>query len=233
MAPPTSRVAAWMPAGMLDWPGRVAVTVFVSGCNLRCPYCHNPSLLTPSDSLGTWPELCAYIERRRSWIDGLVLTGGEPTCDPQLVPLLETFAALNVPVKLDTNGMEPDVLARILKRKLVSYVALDVKALPAHYQRFTGPTDAEERLTESIRLITRSGVDSEFRTTCYPDVVSRDDLVQIARMLVGGDRYVLQQFRPDTTLSPKARIHAPWDPTELLQIARECDSFIPTSTRGI
>lgn len=232
---PTKRLAGWLSAGMLDWPGRVAATLFVSGCQMRCPYCHNPSLIEPaSDSCdATWSEVLGYLERRRSWVDGFVITGGEPTTDPDLIPLLERLSSAEIPVKLDTNGLRPDVLKTVMARKLVSYVALDIKAIRDGYGSLVARADAGDRVAESIALVLRSGLDHEFRTTCYPGAVQLEQLASIARELRGGQLYALQQFRPDTTLSPAARDQAPYAPLDLLEAARQCSGFIPTITRGV
>ncbi len=220
---------------MLDWPGRVAATLFLSGCQMRCPYCHNPSLIEPTaDSCdATWGEVLEYLERRRSWVDGFVITGGEPTEDPDLIPLLESLNAARIPVKLDTNGLRPDVLKSALTRKLVSYIALDVKAEPSGYECLTSVPDAAEKLRESVSLVLRSGLDHEFRTTCYPGVVRLEDLPSIAKSLSGGALYALQQFRAGTNLAARARDDRPYPPLDLLEAAQSCSAYIPTITRGV
>lgn len=229
----SDRVAAWMPAGMLDWPGRVAATLFLTGCQLRCPYCHNATLIAPQENHGEWESFVAYLERRRAWIDGVVVTGGEPTTDPNIERLLEAFAALDLPVKLDTNGMRPDLLGKFLKRGLLSYVALDVKTLPERYAILTALPDAEERIRASIMTLKKSSVDHEFRTTCYPGLVPLDHLPRIAGLLQGGNLYALQQFRSDTTLHAEASRREPHHPTELSNAAALCSEMIPTITRGM
>lgn len=229
----SNRVAAWMPAGMLDWPGRVAATLFLTGCQLRCPYCHNGTLIAPQDNHGEWESFIAYLERRRAWIDGVVITGGEPTTDPNIERLLEAFAALGLPVKLDTNGMRPDLLGKFLKRGLLSYVALDVKTLPERYAILTALPDAEERIRASIMTLKKSSVDHEFRTTCYPGLVPLDHLPRIAELLQGGNLYALQQFRSGATLHAEASRREPHHPAQLTIVAAQCSQMIPTITRGV
>lgn len=229
----SNRVAAWMPAGMLDWPGRVAATLFLTGCQLRCPYCHNGTLIPPQENRGEWESFVAYLERRRAWIDGVVITGGEPTTDPDIESLLRVLAAMELPVKLDTNGMRPDLLGKFLKRGLLSYVALDVKTLPERYSVLTALPDAEERIRASIMTLKKSSVDHEFRTTCYPGLVPLDHLPRIAELLQGGRLYALQQFRTDNTLHAEASRREPHHPAELTSVAALCTQMIPTITRGV
>lgn len=226
------RLAGVQRAGMLDWPGRVAATVFLSGCNLRCAYCHNPELVASPRRSESADSFFAYVADRRAWLDGVVITGGEPTLEPGLRPLLERLKREGMPVKLDTNGTAPEVLGELLYAGLVDFVAMDVKALPERYERVTGRADLWPAVERSIELVINSGVEHEFRTTCYPIAVGPNDLPKIASLLVGGQRYALQQFRPQRTLDPAAisvRAHAS---DTLCRAAERCRTYLPTIVRG-
>lgn len=225
-------IAGMHRAGMLDWPGRVTATVFLAGCPLRCPYCHNPELLQPGRNREGTAGLIEHMRERRAWLDGVVVTGGEPTAHPGLTDLLQLIASEGLPVKLDTNGTAPEVLRAVLADGLVSYVALDVKATPDRYARAAGK-DVWPDVQASIQVILDSGIDHEFRTTCYPLAVGPDDPVTIARSLDGGQRYVLQQFRPQMTLDPAAISVRPHDGQTLCRAADRCSAFLPTSVRGV
>jgi len=229
---PTQRIAGFTPAGMLDWPGRVAATVFLSGCDFRCPYCHNPALNRSSCDESQWGALRSYLRMRRSWIDGVVITGGEPTDDPGLVALLDALAQEAVPVKLDTNGSHPELLGRLIAERLVAYVAVDVKAVPDRYERATGRADAADRLMRSVEVVRESGIAHEFRTTVYPAVIEVDELVDIAQGLMGCDLYALQQFRPERTLDSSARHVEPYHRDDLEAARAECERYLPTILRG-
>lgn len=218
---------------MLDWPGRVAVTVFLTGCAYNCPFCHNPGLKRPTSDPEQFGALHEYIQMRRPWIDGVVITGGEPTEDPGLVGLAEYFRQQQVPVKLDTNGSNPEVLRTILRRGLVQHVAMDVKATPARYAEATGCPDAAETTRRSMELLVDSGVSHEFRTTAYPGVVEVADLPEIAASIKGAQSYVIQQFRPDRTLDPRAASVKPHHPDALRQARDACDLVVPTTLRGV
>lgn len=226
------RVAGFVPTSMLDWPGVVCTTIFVTGCTLRCPYCHNPELLTGDAPPHMWQSALSHIAIRRGWIDGVVISGGEPTTDPGLPRLLEDLATRGLPVKLDTNGTRPDVLGRVLADGLVEYVALDVKTFPERYD-LLGLPGAAEMVAESIDIVRDSGVRHEFRTTVFPPIITSDELPRLASPLTGGDAYVLQQFRPARTLDPDAASVTPVPPEALTRAASECSRYLPTTTRGV
>lgn len=227
------RLAGLQRAGMLDWPGRVTATAFLSGCTLRCPYCHNPELVHAPRRTQDAETLFELVRDRRAWLDGVVITGGEPTATPGIAELLRALKREGMPVKLDSNGTRPDVLGPLLAEGLVDYVALDVKATPERYERATGTRGAWGLVAESIALVIDSDVDHEFRTTCYPLAVGPDDAVHIAALLAGGRRYFLQQFRPARTLDPAAVSVRPHAPETLRAAADRCSRYLPTAVRGI
>jgi len=231
-APP--RIAGFLGSGMLDWPGRLASTIFLGGCNLRCPYCHNPELSRPPKRYAlTIDDVLAHVRSKRTWLDGVVITGGEPSCDPALDELLGALHAEHIPVKLDTNGTAPERLRSVLDAGLVDFVALDVKALPERYDRVTGAHGVWPLVERSIATVIASGVDHEFRTTCYPSAVDTADLPAIAAHLAGGRRYAIQQFRPQRTLDPGATSVRPHAPESLRRAAVCCTVHLPTVVRGV
>jgi pyruvate formate lyase activating enzyme len=180
-----------------------------------------------------WDRIVQDIDAKRSWLDGVVVTGGEPTEDPDLASLLAALSEVGVPVKLDTNGTRPDVLRHVLAEGLVSYVALDVKAIPSRYLEVTAQRGAASLVAESIERLIRSGVDHEFCTTAYPGAVELTDLPRIARAVSGGRLYVIQQFRSGLTLDPAASVARPYDDESLLAAARSCSTHLPTIVRGL
>jgi pyruvate formate lyase activating enzyme len=227
------RVAAIQRAGMLDWPGRVTATAFLAGCNLRCPFCHNPDLIGVPRRLEGTASLMALVRERRAWLDGVVITGGEPCSNRGLLDLLRELRYEGMPVKLDTNGTMPEVLRAVLAEGLADMVALDVKATPERYERATGVRELWPLVQRSIDAVISSGVDHEFRTTCYPLAVGPDDPASIASNLAGGRRYVLQQFRPTRTLDPAAVTVRPHSAETLCRAAERCSSYLPTAVRGV
>ncbi len=227
------KIAGIQRAGMLDWPGKVTATAFIASCNLRCPFCHNPELIGVPRRLEGEKPLFDLIRERRNWLDGVVVTGGEPCADPGLPDMLRRLKREGMPVKLDTNGTHPEVLVDLLTEGLVDFVALDVKATPERYERATGIREIWPLVECSLAAILASGVDHEFRTTCYPLAVGPDDLVTIAARLRGGQRYVLQQFRPSRTLDPAAVSVRPHASETLCRAAERCSVYLPTGVRGV
>jgi pyruvate formate lyase activating enzyme len=198
------------PCSFIDYPGRLAAVAFTRGCNLRCPYCHNPGLVAPP-----WPgaveegEVLALLAARRGKLDGLVVTGGEPTLQPDLLPFLRRVKSLGFAVKLDTNGTRPDVLRDLLTARLLDYVAMDLKDEPERYPEWLGDGGDPEALRRSIALLASSGVDHELRTTV---VLPRHDparLARMARVAAPAGRWVLQAYRPAAVLGPAAFCQPP------------------------
>ena len=181
---------------LLDFPGRLACTVFLGGCNLRCPFCHNASLVLPQGDVSgmTADELLAFLQKRRGRLQGVCVTGGEPTLCPDLPDLLRQIHLLGFEVKLDTNGTNPGMLRALLNEGLVDYVAMDIKNSPARYTETCGGADVLTQVKESAALLMESGVDYEFRTTLAHPLHTPEDMAAIGQWLHGAKRYFLQQF---------------------------------------
>jgi pyruvate formate lyase activating enzyme len=182
---------------LLDYPGRVATTVFTAGCNFRCPFCHNPELVLPERVSAVRrvldPGFFSELGDRRGFLDGVVISGGEPTVQPDLPDTCAQIKALGYLVKLDTNGTMPEVLASLLRDGLVDYVAMDIKAPLDAYSRMAGTAVQRETIERSIDLIRSEAAAYEFRTTVAPGL-SGDDLMRIADDLDGARAYWLQRF---------------------------------------
>lgn len=181
---------------LLDYPGKVACTVFLSCCNLRCPFCHNPALVLPDRATGglSTEELLAFLETRRGKIDGVCVTGGEPTLQPELPEFLEKLRSLGYAIKLDTNGTEPAMLEQLIHDGLLDYVAMDVKNSPARYAETCGGVDLLAQVKKSTALLMGGAVDYEFRTTVCAPLHTPRDMEELGRWLKGAKRYFLQPF---------------------------------------
>ena len=171
---------------LLDYPGKVACTVFLNGCNFRCPFCHNAELLgADAEPVMTTEELLAFLKKRRGVLDGVCITGGEPTIHPELSVLLRAVKELGYAVKLDTNGYRPDALEQILREGLVDYVAMDLKNSPAGYGDAVGISEPDlSRIGRSIRLLQDSGMDFELRTTVVSPIHSTDSVREMGKWLL-------------------------------------------------
>ena len=226
-------IAATISDSRADWPGRVSATVLLGGCNLRCPYCLVPEHVNRTRVDTTIARVAEQLSTRAHALEGVVVSGGEPTASPVLQPLLEALADVGLPVKLDTNGTSPDILAQIVADRLVSFVSLDVKTTPERYDRLTRGDRVWRRVERSVAVLAASAIDHEFRTTCYPFAVSAADLASIAARLAGGPRYALQQFVARRTLDPAAATVTPLAADELRLAAMRCSVHLPTVVRGV
>jgi pyruvate formate lyase activating enzyme len=201
MAP---EIKGFVEASFCDWDGKISTVVFLAGCNLRCPFCLNGDLVLAPDRLPSidFAALKSYLDRQRGWIDGAVITGGEPTIWDDLPEFAGRLRSLGLGVKLDTNGTNPAMLEDVLRRGLVDYVAMDVKApLDARYDRAAGVSVNLDAIRASIGiLLSLRGGSCEFRTTLVPGLVGEAEVVDIARALGAGARYVLQTFVPEKCL---------------------------------
>ena len=218
---------------LLDYPGAVACTVFLGGCDLRCPFCHNAELLDPDfPPLMDEQALLAFLRKRQGLLDGVCITGGEPLLRSDLPTLLREIRALGFRVKLDTNGTRPDRLRTILDEGLADYVAMDVKNSPARYAGTVGREHFDlAPIRESVSLLLEGRTDYEFRTTVVAELHNEDDIREIGRWIAGARRYFLQPFTDRETV-PMAGFSAPSQAQleAFLAIARE---FVPeTQLRG-
>ncbi|MEA3339006.1 MAG: anaerobic ribonucleoside-triphosphate reductase activating protein [Chloroflexota bacterium] len=216
-------IKGWIKTSLIDYPEHIATVLFTGGCDFRCPMCHNADLVLRPGELPTLPleEVWEFLSRRAGLVDGVVITGGEPTLQPDLPSFLRQARALELDIKLDTNGHNPDILESLLDEELVDYVAMDVKAPPAKYPRLAGRPDLDlQRVERSVALLRGSGVPCEFRTTIVPGLLTEEDVEEIARWIAGAERYVLQQFRPLGALDPSLEKATPY-PVERLQAMAE------------
>jgi pyruvate formate lyase activating enzyme len=223
----------------LDWDGKVSAVVFVPGCNFACPFCSNWLLVHEPDSL---PEVKLeniehFLGERRDFIDGVVITGGEPTIHPWLPELIKRFKALGMLFKLDTNGTNPEMLERLVTRdpRLVDYIAMDIKApLDGKYEAATGAKVDLEKIKASIKLIMASGIDYEFRTTVTPNLLGLPEIGAIARSIAGAKKYALQQFVPSHSLIKEMQALDPHPKETLQQMAELAKKYVPnTIVRGV
>jgi pyruvate formate lyase activating enzyme len=195
------RIGGFQKLTLVDFPGKVAATVFTQGCNFRCGFCHNPELglpqffqtpLSPEDILD-------HLDSRRGKLEGVVISGGEPTVQPGLVDFIARVKEMAFAVKLDTNGSHPEVLLSLLELHLIDYIAMDIKSSLGQYSRITGITCDTQKIQESIDLIIKSAVPYQFRTTLVKEFCSEQNLCEIRALIKEADHYILQPF----VLSPK------------------------------
>ncbi|WP_369681983.1 anaerobic ribonucleoside-triphosphate reductase activating protein [Malonomonas rubra] len=187
---------------MLDFPGRVASLVFTGSCNLTCPFCHNPGLVLEPQTFSDYPvsELLADLQNRRLFIDGVVISGGEPTLDAGLPAFLRQLKKLGLQVKLDTNGLLPQVLEELMEEQLLDYLAIDLKTLPERYPELHSHPVSVPNLLKTIGLAKIAPIEVEFRTTCVPQLIDAEVIDRLGELLRGAPLWVLQQFVPEHSL---------------------------------
>ncbi len=185
-----------------DFPGFIAATVFLGGCNFRCPFCHNADLVLRPGTLPTFPVdyFLAFLDVRKDWLEGVCITGGEPLMHADLDLLLAIIKERDLLVKIDTNGAYPGHLDSLIQRGLIDHVAMDVKTSFEKYPEAAGCDVCIEDLDKSIALITESGLDYAFRTTAVPGLVDREDIKKISLKLEGSKKLRIQQYVPTNTL---------------------------------
>lgn len=191
------RICGLQKLSMVDYPGKLAATVFTGGCNLRCPFCHNAPLVLRVAETPELPvdKVLTFLRSRKGLLDGVVLSGGEPLLQQGAADFLREVKSLGFALKLDTNGCYPEALAAILAEGLVDYVAMDIKNRPEKYPETVGIPDFDiTPIQESVRLLQSSGVDYEFRTTVVRELHTVDDIRAICGWLKGSKRWYLQQF---------------------------------------
>lgn len=220
---------------LIDYPGKLSCIFFLSGCNFTCPYCHNPDLargtLAPADRIPLETAF-EFLRKRQGMLEGVVLSGGEPTLESRLEEVCRRIRDLGYPIKLDTNGSRPDTLARLFKTGCIDYVAMDVKAPPALYTPDLTPHKVAAAIEDSIALIMSSGLDYEFRTTCASPFAGPENLVAIARSIRGARKYILQKFNLENVLDPDFFKRYPQQPdtAELEKIREEIAPLFETCT---
>ncbi len=219
---------------LIDFPGRLAATVFLTGCDFRCPFCYSAELVLPQ-KIKSQPKLSQkeffdFLKDRKGLLEGVVICGGEPTINRNLAQFIKKIKDLGYLVKLDTNGSNPVMLKTLIDKKLIDYVAMDVKAPKEKYKEVVGLlgcwTDKILRnIEKSINILKESKIDFEFRTTVIPNLLKKEDILKIAHWIKPAPKYFLQNFRPEKTIDPKFEKIKPYPQEYLLEIQKAISPF--------
>ena len=223
-------IRGFVEVSFLDWVGAVCSIIFLPNCNFRCPYCHNAELVLHPEKVQRIAEADVFsrLRRQKKWIEGVVVTGGEPTLSPTLPDLLRSLHKYGLKVKLDTNGSRPDVLRSLIEKKLIDYAVMDVKAPleQAKMDAVTGVTAPLDAIKESIEIVKSCGLPHQFRTTFCPKFLTLDDLDRIGEAIRGADVWTVQNFRNKNTLDPSLAAVEPMDGEELLALRPRLERFV-------
>jgi len=230
------KIGGLQKTSLLDYPGNVSAIIWTVGCNFRCPFCYNKTLvLGTTHSFFSEDEVFQFLEKRQGMLDGVVISGGEPLLQDDINEFIRRIKQLGYQVKIDTNGSLPEKLLELLKNHLVDYIAMDVKAPRGKYEMLVGGKVDLAKIAQSIELIKNSEVEYEFRTTVVPDLLQQEDIVEIAQWIQGAKRYYLQQFRinPPLVSSKLEKIH-PYTKEQLQQMCAAAQPFVQQcQVRGV
>jgi len=214
---------------LIDYPGKLACTIFTAGCNFLCPFCHNSELVCEKE-IGnikdiSEQEIFAFLEERKGFLDGVCITGGEPTINKEIIDFIQKIKDIGYLVKLDTNGSNPKILEKLLKRNSVDYVAMDIKAPRGRYSEIVCRDIDEETIDKSINLLKNSTIDFEFRTTVVPELLDKKDILEITNWIRGSKKYYLQKFIGHKTIDPRFENVKEYSDDYLIEIRNSISPF--------
>jgi pyruvate formate lyase activating enzyme len=218
-------IKAFVETSLIDWEGKISSCIFLPYCNLKCCFCQNHPLVVTPEHLKTIPfeRVMEYLLKHKEWTDGVVISGGEPTIYPQLPQFIEELKLLGFKIKLDTNGTNPKMLERLINDNLVEYISMDIKAPFPKYPMITSSEVNTNLIKESVQIIRASPKDYEFRTTVVPILLTKSDVGEIAKIIEGAKRYVLQKFIPQNARDHALRTLKPFgreDIEEMIALAK-------------
>ena len=220
---------------LLDYPDTISAIIWTIGCNFRCPFCYNKDLVFGRVVTISEEEVLSFLEKRKVMLEGLVISGGEPLLQDDIVSFAEKVKKMGYLIKIDTNGMYPEMLKELIDRKLVDYIAMDVKAPKNKYDSLSGVKTDIKKIEKSIEMIRSSLINYEFKTTFASNLLTREDIVEIAKWLKGSKRFYLQQFNNEANLiSSKLQNSKPYSKDELIDTLKDIKPYFEyCDVRGI
>jgi len=220
---------------LLDYPDTISAIIWTIGCNFRCPFCYNKDVVFGKVATISDDEVLSFLEKRKGMLEGLVISGGEPLMQDDIVSFAEKVKKMGYLVKIDTNGMYPEVLKELIDKKLVDYIAMDVKAPKNKYDSLSGVNTDIKKIEKSIDIIRNSSINYEFKTTFAPNLLTKKDIVEIAKWLKGSKRFYLQQFNNEANLiSSKLQNSNPYSKDELIDTLKDIKLYFEyCDVRGI
>lgn len=232
------RIGGLQKSTLIDYPGKVAATIFTLGCNYRCPFCQNPELVDPK-KIKKQPQIKEgaffdFLKSRQGLLDGVCLTGGEPLIQPDIFDFIKRIKKQGFLVKLDTNGSQPAKLKKLFQKNLLDFVAMDIKSSQENYSKAVGAKVNLKNIQQSIDLIRQSGMDYEFRTTAAPGIIDKKEIEKIGQWLKGAKKFALQQFRTEKTLDRSWQKIRPYSTEELKEMVKIAQPYFDrVELRGV
>ncbi|HMS93111.1 MAG TPA: anaerobic ribonucleoside-triphosphate reductase activating protein [Candidatus Saccharibacteria bacterium] len=225
---PSVPIGGVQKVSLVDYPGHVAAALFTIGCNMRCGYCHNPELVLPDRYIDSIPEqdVLLFLESRIGKLDGVVISGGEPTIHEGLPSLAARIKEMGYLVKLDSNGTHPDMIRQMLDEKTLDFMAMDIKGPLEKYQEIAAYPVDTVAVQRTIELLRHAGIGYEFRTTIVKSQLSPKDFESIGELIKGAPRFALQRFRPGTTLHPAFRYETTYSDEEFEELKKIMERYV-------
>lgn len=224
------RIGGFGRTSLLDWRGKVACVIYLTGCDFRCPYCHNKEIVVDPEKADDIDEerIFQFIQENSDFLDGVVISGGEPTIEPDLLKLIKKLRSLKMKIKLDTNGSNPDVLDDLIGAGYVDAVSMDVKSAltKEKYSAVAGVDVDPELIRRSIHIIMDSGIEYEFRTTVSPIFVKPEDIESICKEIKGAKLYTLQQFRSNVCIDSRLEAMDPYKESVIRKMADAAKQYV-------
>jgi pyruvate formate lyase activating enzyme len=222
------KIGGMQKVSLIDYPGLICATVFLQGCNFQCSYCHNPELVNPElfQPCLSEKEVLDFLKERRGKLDGVTITGGEPTIQNDLTSFIKKIKKLGLAVKLDTNGSRPQVIQALLDEKLLDFIAMDIKGPLDKYESIVDAAVDCKEIEKSIKIILKSKIPHEFRTTIVPSQLASKDILKIAKLISGAKKYALQKFIPGKTLKNKFSDGKTSSPEELEKMKKRLEKEV-------
>lgn len=225
-------IKGFIKTSLVDWDGKITSVIFLPNCNFRCPFCHNKELvLNPNEFENiSIEEIDSFLLENKDFVDGVVITGGEPTLHKNLPELCKHFKEMGLLVKIDTNGSNPEMLKHLIDQKLIDYVAMDIKAPLSNVKKYCNSTGLEEvnieNIKKSIDILRKSDIDFEFRTTVVPTLHTAEDIAEISRFVGRESKLILQNFTPRNTLNNEFTRIKPYEREELKRMAEIVKGYV-------
>lgn len=214
---------------LVEWPGKMSAIIFTGGCNFRCPFCHNPELVSDLEKVPIYPlkEVEDFLNKKMGWIDAIIVTGGEPTIHKDLPELFLKIKEKNYLSGIATNGTNPEMLKELIEKKLLDKIAMDIKSSESKYALATGRSDLDfKKIKESIQIIKDSNLFYDFKLTLAPEIVTKEDLEDIGKNIEGAEKLTLQQFRPLKTLDKTWQNKLPYSLEQIKEMKEILEKYV-------
>lgn len=222
------KIAGFRKTSLIDYPDHISAIIFTQGCNFRCPYCHNPELI-PFSSEKDFMDIdyfWQFLEDREHLLDGIVITGGEPTLQDDIIDFIENIKNRGLKVKLDTNGTQFNVIDKLLSSNLVDYLAMDLKSSREQHEKITGSTAGFDDIISTLNLMMNTEIEYEFRTTVVPGMHDEQEIEKIAELIENADTYYIQNFRNNVTYNPELQETTPFPESKLEEFKNIAGKYV-------